>query len=41
MGDFKAYKEAGGTGSKLAYLKALRHAVAEFVNREIKPLLRV
>ncbi len=40
MGDFKAYKEAGGTGSKLAYLKALRHAVAEFVNREIKPLLR-
>jgi len=41
MGDFKAYKEAGGSGSKLAYLKALRHAVAEFVNREIKPLLRV
>lgn len=40
MGDFKAYKEAGGSGSKLAYLKGLRHAVAEFVGNEIKPLLK-
>lgn len=40
MGDFKAYKEAGGSGSKLAYLKGLRHAVADFVSNEIKPLLK-
>ena len=40
MGDFKAYKEAGGSGSKLAYLKGLRHAVADFVGNEIKPLLK-
>lgn len=40
MGDFKAYKEAGGNGSKLAYLKGLRHAVADFVGNEIKPLLK-
>ena len=41
MGDYKAYKDAGGVGSKLAYLKGLRQAVAEFVSKEIKPLLRV
>lgn len=40
MGDFKAYKETGGSGSKLAYLKGLRHAVADFVSNEIKPLLK-
>lgn len=41
MGNFEAFKAAGGTGTKLSYFKALRHAVAEFVNQEIKPLLRV
>lgn len=40
MGNYKAYKEAGGTGSKLVYLKELRQAVADFVSQEIKPLLR-
>lgn len=40
-GDSKAYKEADGTGSKLYYLKELRHAVADFVSNEIKPLLKV
>ena len=40
MGNYKAYKEAGGTGSKLVYLKELRQAVADFVTQEIKPLLR-
>lgn len=38
--DLKAYKETGGSGSKLAYLKGLRHAVADFVSNEIKPLLK-
>lgn len=40
MGNFKAFKEAGGVGNKLAYLKGLRHAVADFVSKEVKPLLR-
>lgn len=40
MGDFKAYTEAGGSGSKLAYVKDLRQAVADFVKQEIKPLLK-
>ena len=41
MGDYRAFKEAGGSGTKLAYLKELRQAVAEFVSKEVKPLLKV
>lgn len=41
MGDYRAFKEAGGSGTKLAYLKGLRQAVAEFVSKEVKPLLKV
>lgn len=40
MGNYEAYLEAGGTGSKLVYFKELRQAVADFVSQEIKPLLR-
>lgn len=40
MGDYKAYKEAGGVGNKLDYIKGVRQAVADFVSHEIKPLLR-
>ena len=40
MGNFRAYKAAGGTGTKLTYLQNLRTAVVELVNREIKPLLK-
>lgn len=39
MGDYRAYKEAGGSGSKLVYLKELRQAAADFIRQELKPLL--
>lgn len=41
MGDFKAWKEAGGSGSKLAYLRELRQAVYDFVHDKLKPLMEV
>ncbi|WP_294563887.1 type I restriction endonuclease subunit R [uncultured Succinatimonas sp.] len=41
MGDFKAFKEKGGTGSKLIYLKQLRLAVVELATKQVKPLLKV
>ena len=41
MGDFKAYRAAGGSGSKLNYLQGLREAVVKFVSGEIKPLLKL
>lgn len=41
MGNYQAFKEAGGTGSKLAYLKHLREGVAQLVATEIKPLMKL
>lgn len=41
MGNYKAFKEAGGTGSKLAYLRNLREGVVNLVTTEIKPLLKL
>lgn len=41
MGNYAAYKAAGGTGSKLAYLKQLRQTVVAFVKDQIKPLLKL
>lgn len=40
MGDYAAYKAAGGSVAKLKYLRELRAAVASFVKNEIKPLTR-
>ncbi len=40
IGNFNAYKEAGGTEKKLRYLRLLREAVATFVKHEIKPLTK-
>ena len=40
MGDFAAFKAAGGSGTKLRYLRELREAVATFVKDEIKPLTK-
>lgn len=40
MGDYQAFKTAGGTMPKLKYLRELREAVASFVKDEIKPLTR-
>ena len=36
MGDYTAYKAAGGKGSKLVYLKQLRQNVSEFVLEQVK-----
>ena len=38
MGNYEAYKAAGGTDSKIRYLRGLRDAVVEFVKNEIHPL---
>lgn len=40
MGDYAAYKAAGGSVTKLKYLRELREAVATFVKDEIKPLTK-
>ena len=40
MGDYVAYKAAGGSVTKLKYLRELREAVATFVKDEIKPLTK-
>ena len=40
MGDYAAYKAAGGSVTKLKYLRELREAVASFVKDEIKPLTK-
>lgn len=40
MGDYAAYKAAGGSVTKLKYLRELREAVAAFVKDEIKPLTK-
>lgn len=40
MGDYMAYKAAGGTVTRLKYLRELREAVASFVKNEIKPLTK-
>jgi len=40
MGDYAAYKAAGGSDTKLKYLRELRDAVAYFVKDEIKPLTK-
>ena len=40
MGDYVAYKAAGGSVTKLKYLRELREAVAAFVKDEIKPLTK-
>lgn len=40
MGDYAAYKAAGGSVTKLKYLRELREAVAAFVKEEIKPLTK-
>lgn len=40
MGDYAAYKAAGGSVTKLKYLRELRKAVASFVKDEIKPLFK-
>lgn len=40
MGDYAAYKAAGGAVTKLKYLRELREAVASFVKDEIKPLTK-
>ena len=41
MGNFKAYKAAGGSGNKLDYIKLLRDAVADFILNDVKPLLKI
>lgn len=41
MGNFKAYRSAGGTGNKLSYLQGLRDAVVKLVTEEIKPLQKL
>ena len=41
IGNFKAFKEAGGDGTKLVYLKGLRQAIVELATKQIKPLLKV
>ena len=38
MGNYEAYKKAGGTDSKIRYLRGLRDAVVDFVKNEIHPL---
>lgn len=40
MGDYAAYKAAGGSVTKLKYLRELREAVATFVKDQIKPLTK-
>ena len=40
MGDYATYKAAGGSVTKLKYLRELREAVASFVKDEIKPLTK-
>ena len=40
MGNYSGYKAAGGTLSKLRYLRELRNAVATFVRDEVKPLMK-
>lgn len=40
MGNYSGYKTAGGTLSKLRYLRELRNAVATFVRDEVKPLMK-
>lgn len=40
MGNYQGYKAAGGTLSKLRYLRELRNAVAAFVRDEVKPLMK-
>ncbi len=40
MGDFRAYKAAGGTKPKVTYLRSFKEAVADFVRFELKPLQR-
>lgn len=40
MGDYATYKAAGGSVTKLKYLRELREAVATFVKDEIKPLTK-
>ena len=39
-GGFAAFKAAGGSGTKLCYLRELREAVTTFVKDEIKPLTK-
>ncbi|MDR3770896.1 MAG: HsdR family type I site-specific deoxyribonuclease [Sutterella sp.] len=41
MGDFKAYRAAGGKDLKVTYYRKLREAVAKLVKEKVKPLLRV
>lgn len=38
MGDFKAFQDAGGTLSRLKYVRGLRDAVVKFILDEVKPL---
>ena len=40
MGNYPGYKAAGGTLTKLKYLRELRNAVAAFVRDEVKPLMK-
>ena len=41
LADYAAYKAAGGTATKLQYLRQFRHAAAEFVKEKVKPLTKL
>ncbi len=41
LADYDAYKAAGGTATKLQYLRLFRHAAAEFVKEKVKPLTKL